>query len=192
LFFGWEKRFTHRCRVFFRTVYNICLREAVYIYENTADAQDALSAKDQGREGVYVGLSLALWSTFEGSLSMNQDNTATGSRADHKLSRQHPSLSGFQYQNGYRLSATDLGKQGVKIELLHRDDAEAAIILPPKEVGKYGKWLLQTLGQDRYGLPKELPDILKRLSKQKGAETVLQRGDKKRIGDALKTLQSTT
>jgi hypothetical protein len=123
---------------------------------------------------------------------MNQDNTVTGSRANRNLSRRHSSLSGFEYQNGYRFSATDLGKQGVKIELLHRDDAEAAIILPPKEVGKCGKWLLQTLGQDRFGLPPELPDILKRLTKQKGTKRVLQRGDKKRISDALKVLQGRT
>ena len=99
-------------------------------------------------------------------------------------------LPAFIFRNGYTLETSDLGNSGVKIELLHENDAVAAIILPPKEVGEFGRWLLQTLGQDRYGLPKELPEILSRLSKQKKATQILRRGDKTRIRDALKVLQS--
>ena len=113
-------------------------------------------------------------------------NTKPGKRAGQGLS----ALPGFHYDNGYMFQATDLGHQGVKIELVHEYDAGGAIILPPKEVGKYGRWLLQTLGQDRYGLPKELPDILKRLTGQKAANRVLRRGDKKKIREALKVLKS--
>jgi len=99
-------------------------------------------------------------------------------------------LPRFYYHNGYTFQATDLGNQGVKIELVHEYDAGGAIIMPRKEVGEYGRWLLKTLGQDRYGLPKELSDILKRLSGQKAANRVLKRGDKKKIREALKVLRS--
>lgn len=102
----------------------------------------------------------------------------------------YSALSGFHYQNGYRLSATDLGNQGVKIELVHEKDIAGAIILPPGKVGECGRWLLETLGQDKHGLPKELFEILQRLSKQKGGELILQRGDKKTIKDTIRILRS--
>ena len=107
-----------------------------------------------------------------------------------KVATKHPTLSGFSYENGYTLLATDLGNQGVKIELMHNHDTAAAIILPPKEVGECGRWLLHTIGQDRHGMPKELQDILKRLNKQKGFSRLLKRGEKKAIQDSLKILKS--
>jgi len=99
------------------------------------------------------------------------------------------SLPGFQFQNGYTFSAKDLGNHGVKIELVHPNDVAGAIILPPKVVGNCGLWLLETLGQDRHGLPNGLSDILRRVSKCKGVEPVLRRGDKKTIKDAIRTLR---
>ncbi len=104
--------------------------------------------------------------------------------------RRFPALSGFCYRNGYTFQATDLGSRGVKLELFHEHEAGGAIILPPKEVGQCGRWLLQTLGQDRHGLPEELREILKRLSSQREASRVLRRGDKKKIKDALRVLRS--
>ena len=98
-------------------------------------------------------------------------------------------LPGFHYQNGYTFSATDLGNHGVKIELVHEDDVAAAIILPPGTVRSCGGWLLQTLGQDKHGLPNGLPEVLRRLSKYKGIEPALKRGDKKTIKDAIRTLR---
>jgi hypothetical protein len=106
-----------------------------------------------------------------------------------RVAQQFSALPGFRYCNGYTFRATDLGKQGVKIELTHEKDVGAAIILPPKEVGQCGRWLLKTLGQDCHGLPKELPDILQRLTGQKGTERILEWGDKKKIKDALKVLR---
>jgi len=99
-------------------------------------------------------------------------------------------LPPFSYEDGYTFSATDLGKLGVKIELKHRYDTAGAIILPPKEVAKCGRWMLETLEQDSNGMPKELRGILERLSRQSGFKPTLKRGDKKKIRDALKVLNS--
>lgn len=101
----------------------------------------------------------------------------------------HASLPGFRYEAGYILSASDLGKLGVKIELNNEYDNGVAIILPPGKVGECGIWLLETLEQEGNGLLKELIEILQRLSKQKGNRPILQRGDKKTIKDAIKVLK---
>src|SRR4030042_43652 len=95
-------------------------------------------------------------------------------------------LPGFHYQNGYAFSATDLGNHGVKLELLHENDVAAAIILPPKMVAKCGRWRLQTLGQDRHGLPNGLAGGLRRLNKQKAAGRLVQRGGQKMPKDAIR------
>jgi hypothetical protein len=83
-----------------------------------------------------------------------------------------------------------LGKLGVKIELKHRYDTAGAIILPPKEVAKCGRWMLETLEQESNGFPKGLHSILERLSGQSGFRPTLKRGDKKKIKDALKVMNS--
>jgi hypothetical protein len=101
----------------------------------------------------------------------------------------YDTFSTFRYEDGYRLSAIDLGLRGVKIELNQTYDAGAAIILPPNKVQDCGKWLLQTLGQDSYGLPRELTDILTRLISHKKASQILERGDKTKIKNALKILR---
>ena len=111
-------------------------------------------------------------------------------RVSKPYERRFGALPGFTFQNGYTLRASDLGNSGVKIELLHDYDTVGAIILPPKEVGKCSRWLFQTLGQDRFGLPGELPEILTRLSREKRAGKILKRGDKTRIRDALRALKS--
>ena len=98
-------------------------------------------------------------------------------------------LSGFYYENGYTFSCTDLGKDGVKMELIHKQEGGGAIILPPKKTEEYGRWLLQTLGQRNLNLPKELSEILKRLIKEKRLDRILKRGDKKIIKDVLKFLK---
>jgi len=100
------------------------------------------------------------------------------------------SLPGFVYRNGFSLSATDLGNNGVKIEFSHENDVAAAIILPPDAVEQCGRWMLKTLGQDKHGLPEEFPMVLRRLSQHKGIERSLERGDKKRIKDALRALRA--
>ena len=106
------------------------------------------------------------------------------------ITRSYSALSGFHYQNGYRLSATDMGNQGVKIELVHDQDVAGAIILPPGKVGECGRWLLKTIGQNKHGLPNELLEILQRLNKQKNDELMLQRGDKKTIKNSIRILKS--
>ncbi len=100
------------------------------------------------------------------------------------------SLPPFAFGSGYSLKAFDLGNAGVKLELHHDGDTEAAIILPPREVGSLGRWLLNTLGQDKHGLPVELGGILERLTKPNLKHPILERGDKKRIKEALRTLRS--
>ena len=99
-------------------------------------------------------------------------------------------LAGFLFEDGYIFSATDLGKKGVKIELIHKDEDSAAIILPPQKADECGRRLLQTLGQRNHDFLKELLDILRRLTKQKGMEPTLQWGDKKKIRDAIKILKA--
>jgi len=99
-------------------------------------------------------------------------------------------LPGFKYQNGFLFSATDLGNNGVKIEFSHENDVAAAIILPSYAVAQFGRWLLETLGQDKHGLPNGLSDILRKLSNHKGIERSLERGDKTRIKDAIRVLRS--
>lgn len=104
--------------------------------------------------------------------------------------RKVASLPPFVFGNGYSLSAFDLGNSGVKLELHHNGDVGAAIILPSAQVQRLGRWLLRTLGQDEHGFPVELGGILERLSKTKIENSVLERGDKKRIKEALRALRS--
>jgi hypothetical protein len=104
--------------------------------------------------------------------------------------RGRAALPAFAYEDGYTFLATDLGKRGVKIQLSHEYDTGGAIILPPRKVGECGKWLLETLEQDSDGLPRELQTILERLSRQSGFRPTLQRGDKKKIREALRALRS--
>ena len=113
-----------------------------------------------------------------------------GQDAHGPAQRKSSSLPPFTFGNGYSLSASDLGRAGVKLELRHHGDVGAAIILPPAQVQKLGRWLLRTLGQDEYGFPIELGGILERLSKAKLKHPILERGDKKRIKEALRALRS--
>lgn len=113
-----------------------------------------------------------------------------GQDAQRPAGRRSSSLPPFAFGNGYSLAAFDLGSSGVKVELGHDGDVGAAIILPPDEVHKLGRWLLRTLGQDRHGLPEELGHILERLSKTKIEHSILERGDKKRIKEALRVLKT--
>jgi len=113
-----------------------------------------------------------------------------GQDAGKPAQRRSSSLAPFVFGNGYSLAAFDLGGGGVKMELRREETVEAAIIIPPEEVGNLGRWLLATLGQDENGFPVELGGILERLSKVKATHPILERGDKKRIKEALRALRS--
>jgi len=113
----------------------------------------------------------------------------TGAKSNERLKITSAALPPFRYEDGYTLSARDWGKVGVKIELNNEYEHGMAIILPPGQVGKYGRWLLGTLEQDSNGLPKQLYEILERLSGQKGMKLNLRRGDKKKLKEALKALR---
>ena len=78
---------------------------------------------------------------------------------------------------------------GEQVELNQRYDDGGAVILPPEKVRDCGRWLLQTIGQNSHGLPKELTDILARLITHKKAGQILECGDKTKIKDALKVLR---
>ena len=112
-----------------------------------------------------------------------------GDRTEKRMPQVYHAFSEFHYKEGYKFSAIDLGTQGVKIELNQAHDVGAAIILPPEKVHECGRWLLRTIGQNRFGLPNELTDILARLINHEKAGKILQRGDKKKIKDALKVLR---
>ena len=120
---------------------------------------------------------------------MDRLSLRIGDESRKPINRMYAAFSTFRYEDGYKLSAVDLGIRGVKIELNQTYDTGAAIILPPKKVKDCGKWLLQTLGQDSHGLPRELSDILTRLITHKKAAQILERGDKTKIKDALKILR---
>lgn len=113
-----------------------------------------------------------------------------GQDTHRPANRASSSLKPFVYGNGYSLCAYDLGGGGVKLELHHEGEVGAAILLPAEEVQNLGRWLLRTLGQDAHGFPVELGGILERLSKTRIEESILQRGDKKRIKQALQALRS--
>ena len=112
-----------------------------------------------------------------------------GQDTQGSANRKSSSLPPYLYGNGYSLSAFDLGNGGVKLELHHNGEIGAAIILPPSEVQRLGKWLLRTLGQDKHGFPVELGAVLERISKAKIEDSTLLRGDKKRIKEALRALR---
>ena len=116
--------------------------------------------------------------------------TRIDDKAGKPVTKELSVLSGFCYEDGYVFSATDLGKRGVKIELVHGQEDGGAIILPPRKAKECGRWLLQTLGQTGLGFPKELPDILDRLVQEKKSGQVLRWGDKKKIKDTVKVLRS--
>lgn len=105
------------------------------------------------------------------------------------LVKERPALSEFCYENGYLLSVTDLGNQGVKVELVHEHQHGGAIILPPAKAEECAKWLLRTIGQIKYSPLKELSDILQRLMREKALGQILQRGENKKIREALKLLK---
>lgn len=121
---------------------------------------------------------------------MGKPSRQIGNYPDKLAKHIHNALPEFRYEAGYIFSASDLGRLGVKIELNNQYDTGVAIILPPGKVGECGIWLLETLEQESNGLLKELLDILERLSKQKGFKPTLQRGDKKKIKDAINVLKS--
>lgn len=100
-----------------------------------------------------------------------------------------PALAQFCFENGYVLLGTDLGGKGVKLELVHKNDAGGAIILPPKKAAECADWLMDTIGQVKPALPDELPAILRRIVRQTRLGPVLKRGDKKKIQDALRLLR---
>ncbi len=97
-------------------------------------------------------------------------------------------LTEFCYKNGYTLSIADLGNEGVKIEVADAYEDGAAVILPPRETKECNRWLSKTIGQQNLELPRELPNILRRLLTAKAAAKILERGDKKVVKEALKQL----
>ncbi len=103
--------------------------------------------------------------------------------------RDHPALSQFCFENGYEFRGTLLGSKGVKIELVHKDDREAAIILPPAEARQCARWLLGTTDRQDRSLPKDLAEILQRIINIKKPHPALKRGDKRKIKDALRALK---
>ncbi|UCF15879.1 MAG: hypothetical protein JSW59_00165 [Phycisphaerales bacterium] len=120
---------------------------------------------------------------------MGKVSARSSNRPKGLLKHRRAALPEFQYEDGYRLSVKDLGKTGVKLELSHNYNIGGAIILPPEQVRECGRWLMETLEQESNGLPKQLTEILDRLSKQTGFRAKLERGDKKKIREALRTLK---
>ena len=94
-------------------------------------------------------------------------------------------LNEFTYRNGYTLTVTDMGSDGLRIELIHPYENTAAVIIPPDKALMCVHWMLKTLALQEDKLPAELPEILRRIVDRKS----LNRGDKKKIRNAIRTLR---
>lgn len=71
-------------------------------------------------------------------------------------------LDNFYYQNGYLLSGTDMGRDGVKIELSSEHGEKGAIILPAGKAAELSTWIKNSIGQTfpppkHHGRPKNKP-----------------------------------
>jgi len=84
---------------------------------------------------------------------MTEKMMVMGHGTERTAVQQRSALSQFRYENGYEFRGTDLGNEGVKIELVHNDEPEAAIILPPAKAEQCARWILQTIGQHNHRLP---------------------------------------
>ncbi len=94
-------------------------------------------------------------------------------------------LDEFKYHNGYEFTATDLGSEGVRIELVHPSQGTSAVIMPPDKARRCAHWILRSLALREPNLPSELPELLYRLVNNK----TLRRGDKKKIREAIQILR---
>jgi hypothetical protein len=91
----------------------------------------------------------------------------------------------FSYQDGYVLMVSDLGSEGVRIELTHPREGSATVIMPPQKVQSCAHWMLRTLALRKNSLPEELPEVLHRLVNNK----TLRRGEKKKVRDAIQIIR---
>ena len=98
-------------------------------------------------------------------------------------------LANFKYENGFVFYGTDLGNQGVKIELMRNYENGGAIILPPKKAIECAHWMLQSIGQMEHDIPKELPGILEKIATDKQAKRLLNREDRKKLKQAISFLK---
>jgi hypothetical protein len=143
------------------------------------------------RPSVFVdGCWAFLIAVLLGVVLMVEVITGIDEKTGEPIIERSPALPGFSYHNGYTLSGQDLGDKGVKISLLRENEDERAIILPPEKAREFGKWLSKTISEQRSNLPRELPGILKRLSRQRGTLLTLRQGDKAKIQQALYALKA--
>jgi hypothetical protein len=141
-----------------------------------------------GRNNSIFGGVISSLGNWGLSIVMVRSTTTTAGKSKLVVEKRS-ALSGYCYQNGYVFSVTDLGKQGVKIELVHEYGDGRAIILPPAKAEECAKWLLRTIGQIKHSPLKELCDILQRLMREKSLGRILHRGDKKKIREAVRLLK---
>jgi hypothetical protein len=95
-------------------------------------------------------------------------------------------LDEFTYKNGYVLTVTDLGSDGLRIELIHSYEGSAAVIMPSDIARRCAHWMLRSLAIREPQLPADLPGALHRLVSNK----TLKRGEKRKIRDAIRILKS--
>lgn len=95
-------------------------------------------------------------------------------------------LRQFHYKKGYSLLCSDLGSEGVKVELGHSDEDASAVVLPPDKVRQCARWMLRTLELRNHDSLKELPEILQRIITGNGSKKAFKRGDKKKLREAMK------
>jgi len=120
---------------------------------------------------------------------MSQASVTLKANTRRSVTNASKALPEFCYENGYSFRGKDLGREGVKIELVHQYHGGGSIIMPPSEAKQCANWLLRTIGQQPSELPDELADILQRIIKHKHVREQLKRGEKKKIQDAVKVLR---
>jgi len=120
---------------------------------------------------------------MENILETNNTNKTTSQEKNKNA------LANFKYENGFVFCGTDLGNQGVKIELMRNYENGGAIILPPNKALECAHWMLQSIGQLKHDIPKELPGILEKIATDKQARRLLNREDKKTIKQAISFLK---
>ena len=72
-------------------------------------------------DGTTVIMNQFFWSR-----NMQEIITKIDGKTGTPVVEKRAALAGFLFRDGYKFLATDLGKQGVKIELSHKDEDSAA------------------------------------------------------------------
>jgi hypothetical protein len=101
------------------------------------------------------------------------------------LTSGRPALTIFRYENGYTITMSDLGSDGILIELTDPNEGSAAVIMPPDKVQRCAYWMLRTLALRKQSFPARLTEMLGKVVNSKR----LNHTEKNIICEAMQILQ---